>query len=289
MHYNSLTRKKLCGVINPEGVIMGIRIEVTDLENTERSALIKAAKFMLEFAGYSVEATSPAPAPAAVAPAPAQHVWPEDLPADNGLPVQDAEPKVTNVFVMPPQAPGIEVDASGMPWDNRIHSGSRAKVADGSWRQKRNLDPNVLAQVEGELRTTMGLPFPVIPAAPVAPVVASVVAPVPTAPVSPESAFIASVPVPPPFVHSVVPPVAQAVITPPPPTAPAGAATTASPSNPVTFPMLMQKITQAFTAKTLDQPTIQAACQAVGLPSLPMLASRPDLVAQVATILGIAL
>jgi hypothetical protein len=51
----------------------------------------------------------------------------------------------------------------------------------------------------------------------------------------------------------------------------------------------MQKITQAFIAKTLDQATIQGACQQVGLPSLPMLASRPDLVGQVATILGIAL
>ena len=106
---------------------MGIRIEVTDLENTERSALIKAAKFMLEFAGYSVEPAATAPAPAPVAPT--QHVWPEDLPADNGLPVQDAEPKASNVFAMPvvtaaapvavapppPQAPGIEVDAQGMP------------------------------------------------------------------------------------------------------------------------------------------------------------------------------
>ena len=283
---------------------MGIRIEVTDLENTERSALIKAAKFMLEFAGYSV-APAAAPAPAPVAAAPAQHVWPEDLPADNGLPVQDAEPKPSNVFAMPvpvaaapvappppPQAPGIEVDAKGMPWDNRIHSGSRAKVADGSWRQKRNLDPNVLAQVEGELRTTMGLPTP----APTTTV--PVTAATPTVPATPESAFIAAVvppppaaavPVPLPFVPNVEPIAAPAVITPPPPTAPAGAVTTASPTSPVTFPMLMQKITQAFTAKTLDQPTIQAACQAVGLPSLPMLASRPDLVAQVATILGIAL
>ena len=300
---------------------MGIRIEVTDLENTERSALIKAAKFMLEFAGYAIDttvATTPAPAPVA----PTQHVWPEDLPADNGQPVQDAEPKASNVFAMPvvtaaapvnvapppPQAPGIEVDAKGMPWDNRIHSGSRAKTADGSWRQKRNLDPNLLAQVEGELRTTMSLPT-------VAPTTAAVaIAATPTAVVTPESAFIAAVvppppaavapvqtvvsavPTPPPFVPNVEPSVAPAVITPPPPTAPAGVVTTASPSSQsgagvavVTFPQLMQKITQAFTAKTLDQGTIQAACQQVGLPSLPMLASRPDLVAQVATILGIAL
>jgi hypothetical protein len=51
----------------------------------------------------------------------------------------------------------------------------------------------------------------------------------------------------------------------------------------------MQKITAAFAAKTLDQAAIGAAVQAAGLPSLPMLASRPDLVPVVATALGLAL
>jgi hypothetical protein len=212
-------------------------------------------------------------------------VWPEDLPHDNGQAVQDAEPKATNVFAIQPS--GIEVDSQGLPWDNRIHSGSRAKVSDGTWRQKRNLDPNLLAEVEGELRQTMGLPYSAVAAVPA----------IPVAPVTPESAFIAAVappppaaavPVPPPFVPSVEAFAAPVATTPP--IVSAGAAPIASPSSaPVTFPQLMQKITQAFTSKTLDQPTIQAACQSVGLSSLPMLASRPDLVAQVATALGIAL
>ena len=252
---------------------MTVKIEISDLGNTSKGDLVKVAKFMLEFAGYSEPA--PVHTPQLVQPseqviAPVQHVWPEDVAP-------------TAAF-----APGIEVDAQGMPWDNRIHSGSRAKVADGSWRQKRNLDPNLLAQVEGELRATMGLPAPVSPAGAFAPA-----APEPVAPPPPPAAVV---PVPPPFVANAAPSVDPAAITPPPPTPPAGVATTASPSSQsgagvavVTFPALMQKITQAFLAKTLDQATIQGACQQVGLPSLPMLASRPDLVGQVATILGIAL
>ena len=268
---------------------MSVKIEISDLGGTSKGDLIKVAKFMLEFAGYSdsvpaapVAATVPTP------PTPPAHVWPED---DGG--VVDVTP-----VPAPPPPPGIEVDAMGVPWDARIHSGSRARVADGSWRQKRNLDPNVLAQVEGELRQTMGLPAPAsgatssvttVPSLPIAPPAAPIQ---PAAVVTPESAVAAAVapvavPVPPPFVPNVVTSVAPPTTTPA--IASAGVAAVVSPSNPVTFPALMQKITQAFAAKQLDQATIQSACQQVGLPSLPMLASRPDLVGQVANILGLAL
>ena len=270
---------------------MTVKIEISDLGNTSKGDLVKVAKFMLEFAGYS----EPAPVAAPVA-APVQHVWPEDVAPTAAF----APDPVTVVAPVPPapQAPGIEVDAQGMPWDNRIHSGSRAKVADGSWRQKRNLDSNLLAQVEGELRATMGLPAqePVSAPAPAPVSPAGAFAPAAPEQIAPPPPPAAVVPVPPPFVANAAPSVDPAAITPPPPTPPAGVATTASPSSQsgagvavVTFPALMQKITQAFTAKTLDQATIQGACQQVGLPSLPMLASRPDLVGQVATILGIAL
>jgi len=285
---------------------MSVKIEISDLGGTSKGDLIKVAKFMLEFAGYSD--TQPAKVPTPPAPEPAAHVWPEDEPASvevaTLIPPTLSEPgglgtyKVPG-YVAPPPPPGIEVDAMGMPWDARIHSGSRARVADGSWRQKRNLDPNVLAQVESELRQTMGLPAPAsgatssvttVPSLPIAPPVAPIQ---PAAVVSPESAFAAAVapvavPVPPPFVPNVVTSVAPPTTTPA--IVSAGAVTTASPSSAtVTFPALMQKITQAFAAKQLDQATIQSACQQVGLPSLPMLASRPDLVGQVANILGLAL
>ena len=175
------------------------------------------------------------------------------------------------------QAPGIDVDAAGLPWDGRIHASSRALIADGTWRQRRNLDPAILATVTAELKQLMSLPAATSPAP-------AAVAPVPPAPSA------ALVPTPPPFVDRAGPPA------PPGPTIPVpasvGAAQTVSPSSApgaATFPELMKRITAAYTAKTLDQAMIQSAVSSVGLPSLPMLVSRPDLVQAVATALGLTI
>ena len=51
----------------------------------------------------------------------------------------------------------------------------------------------------------------------------------------------------------------------------------------------MQAVTSLVAAKTLTGAKIQEAVVAAGLPSLPMLASRPDLIPAVATSLGITL
>jgi hypothetical protein len=50
-------------------------------------------------------------------------------------------------------APSGELDVKGVPWDERIHAGTKARNADGSWRQRRGLnDPALVARVEAELR-----------------------------------------------------------------------------------------------------------------------------------------
>lgn len=187
-------------------------------------------------------------------------VTPAPEAADASTQVQQPVPSVP-VMVTPvappaPPAPGIDVDAKGLPWDGRIHASSRAQNADGTWRQKRGVDPTAVTQVEAELRQTMGIGAPV------------------------------AVPPPPPFVAPVAPPVPPEITIPD--MASAGAAPTASPSEPMSFPTLMQKITAAFASKTLSQEQIQTAIAGVGLPSLPMLGSRPDLVQQVAIALGVA-
>lgn len=82
--------------------------------------------------------------------------------------------------VAPPTASpagAVELDKSGLPWDGRIHASSKAKVADGSWRAKRGVDPELVKQVEAELRQTMAAPAApgagwVPPAAPANPLAA---------------------------------------------------------------------------------------------------------------------
>ncbi|MDR0769630.1 MAG: GIY-YIG nuclease family protein [Burkholderiales bacterium] len=44
-----------------------------------------------------------------------------------------------------------ERDIMGLPWDARIHSDTKNKNADGTWRMKRNSDKTVVAQVKAEL------------------------------------------------------------------------------------------------------------------------------------------
>lgn len=46
-----------------------------------------------------------------------------------------------------------ELDAEGFPWDKRIHASSKQKVADGSWRKRRNLDETIYNSVRAELES----------------------------------------------------------------------------------------------------------------------------------------
>lgn len=78
------------------------------------------------------------PAPTALAPQPA---------AAAAVPAAPAAP--------PAPVPGVALDKAGMPWDGRIHSSTKAQIKDGTWRQKRDLDPAIKVQVEAELRAAL--------------------------------------------------------------------------------------------------------------------------------------
>jgi len=54
----------------------------------------------------------------------------------------------------PPGA--AEVDKNGLPWDDRIHSSSKSKNADGSWRGKKGVPPPTIAKVKAELLAKLG-------------------------------------------------------------------------------------------------------------------------------------
>jgi hypothetical protein len=101
-----------------------------------------------------------------------------------------------------PQSPvPPTTDANGLPWDERIHAGSKALNADGTWRTKRGVDKALVAEVEVELRGTEDVDNadysdevtePVAPPAPPAPPAPtpSAPSPEPSAP-TPASPFVA--------------------------------------------------------------------------------------------------
>jgi len=158
---------------------------------------------------------------------------------------------------------GVDLDANGLPWDNRIHAESKGKIADGTWRKKRNLDPTLLANVEAELRQLMGAPG-------VAPLVPSTAPIAPTPPLAPAAPVTANLP---------TASVSQPVAAPLPP---------AAPQAPVDgdargmFVALVGRASAAIQGQKVTQAEVNQCCVDAGVPALPLLANRLDLVAQVA-------
>lgn len=151
---------------------------------------------------------------------------------------------------------GVEKDARGLPWDHRIHSSSKNKNANGTWRAKKGMNDGgeLVRKVEAELMQAMAAPGP-----------ATVTLPAGMDPAAP----------PPPEV--VTPPASVVfgatggtpVVPPPPP----GVV-----DQTLSFPGLMTLLTPAMAAGRINTALLTEACVAVGIPSLPLLATRPDLV-----------
>ena len=149
----------------------------------------------------AVAQVPPPPVAPSTAVAAAVPIAPVATPATSTAVPVPPVPAVPTVPAAPaPAAPavltnpaGIEVDRDGLPWDARIHASGRAKVADGTWRQKRGLKdtPELKAAVEAELRQAMGAPV-VSVVVPTPPVAAPPTAPVPAAPAAPTTAVQAA-------------------------------------------------------------------------------------------------
>ncbi len=166
----------------------------------------------------------------------------------------------------------VDLDKHGLPWDGRIHAESKAKIADGTWRKKRGVDALLAVTVEAELRQVMGA-APAAPLAPVAPIPAPQAATV-TMPTAGVASSAVAVPAPP---TAPMAPVA------PPPPAPLAAPVGEVPQDArAQFVGLVGRASAAIQAGKVTQAEITQCCAAAGVPALPLLANRLDLVAQVA-------
>lgn len=123
---------------------------------------------------------------APVAPPPAAGVSLPTVPATCAPPTVPVAPAPLAPAAPPSPAGGVALDSDGLPWDARIHAGSKGTNKDGRWTAKRNLnDGAYIAAVQAELRQLMAIPPggapaampappapPAPPAAPVPPVAA---------------------------------------------------------------------------------------------------------------------
>lgn len=101
-------------------------------------------------------------APSAADAAPAQsapEVSTAGVPAPPSVASVPAPPDIAPEALATPSSPAPTVDSSGLPWDKRIHSSSKAVNADGTWRKLRGLnDAALVARVEAELRAAAANP-----------------------------------------------------------------------------------------------------------------------------------
>lgn len=170
---------------------------------------------------------------------------------------------------------GVELDADGLPWDARIHSGpadKRPKNGDGRWRRARGVSDEQAAPIIAELRQVMGAPAPAPTqaAAPTpAPAPQPTPAPVPV-PASPPPAPVAAAPIPAP---AAPPPTPVAVDTASGPAAAAPASETVA-----TFADLMKKITRMQTAGLVTVEGAAEIARSLGLTGVRDMINRPDLV-----------
>lgn len=123
------------------------------------------------------EDTAPKPV-SSIAGADVFKIAPVDTPASIVPPPPAASSPAPSIVPPPPPvaqtaaaAPAnVDLDKRGIPWDARIHSSSKAKLATGNWKNLRGVDPALVAKVEAELFGAQSAPAaqPVTPVPPAA-------------------------------------------------------------------------------------------------------------------------
>lgn len=267
----------------PAAVAGAVDVELATLQHDHESTLPESA-FGKPDEAAAAFGVPPAPLPHGATAAPSIAVAAPSLtaPADttgttstgtSTAPLPPASAAQTAFAPTAPVAPtthagGVELDKHGLPWDGRIHAGTKRKNADGSWTAKRGVDPALVATVEAELRQVMGAaPAPLAPV----PTPAQPAAPVTTPTAGPASSAVAA-PVPP--TQAPVAPV------PPAPSAPAGEVPADARQQ---FVGLVGRASAAIQGQKVTQAEVNQICADSGIPALPLLANRLDLVATVAS------
>jgi hypothetical protein len=185
-----------------------------------------------------------APSPAAAEASPTAPAAPTDTStASNAAPPAPATATAGAPAAAPAPANGaVALDKTGLPWDERIHSGSRAQNKDGTWRLRKGVAEMTVKAVERELREGMANAQPASAAAPAAP-------PAPPAPEAP----------------------------PAPAAAPAAPPAPAASGAPLDFPGIVTRVVKLQGEGKLTQTDLTAHAAAIGLAAFADLARHPEL------------
>jgi hypothetical protein len=251
-----------------------IEIKIVDPHLADKEILRKTAAYLLSLAGDELVSECQIPA-MSTKPTPVEQLGPDYFLASHEIQdsahneniIEDYVPVNTWKKPQPQETiklPGTEIskefnsdlDTAGYPWDSRIHARTKTKTSDGAWKLMRGIDMQKVIAVQNELKKAVNAPR------------------IPSTTLQFDPAVHASETVTMPFnpaVHSTVvttlPAPPQMVAVPPPP--------------PVTevcdFQFMVKKVTALITNKSLTHETMNAILQEFGLPSIHVMATRPDL------------
>lgn len=177
---------------------MAIEIKFTDVDSGTALDLIEAyARHRKEPVEFFVRTPSIPVTADDVSEDPEENANHDDVPED---PEDYTAPVVAAIPATAPAAAGVALDKGGLPWDERIHAGTKTTTKDGHWKKKKGVDPAEVTRIETELRwqlsqgsTVPGFQAPAAPAAPAPAAVAPAVAPAaPVAPVAPAAPVVAA-------------------------------------------------------------------------------------------------
>ena len=176
-----------------------------------------------------------------------------------------------------PKSTAVPLDSQGLPWDSRIHSSSKATIADGSWKLRRGVDPAEVEKVKAQLKELMAVPQALV--TDLHRGVATI--PVPPAPVvfgvdfgaGPDITVVT--PIPPSSVEIVpVPPAPKShYLIDQDPTV----AANQQPPTTVTLTDLIGRMSKAIAENRLTQAAVKEMCVKHGVSEFHLLGNRPDL------------
>lgn len=155
------------------------------------------------------------------------------------------------------QAATGDVDASGLPWDERIHAGTKTVTAKGMWKKRKGVDAATISAVEQALR---GGPPGLQAAQTMPPIPAPMAVPIGSVPPMPGN---------PPSVPTAAPSIPVA---PTPPTAPSAV------SGDTDMMTLMSKVAEKSTAGVINADYIAGLAQRCGANALTDLMGKQELI-----------
>lgn len=257
-----------------QAVAIRAAIDKADPMHNCHTAVLKSAA-----PGEITVQMTPAPQPITMTGAPvaedeALPFTPLDAPAPPVAGLADT----TSTSTTTANAGSVDVDSEGLPWDGRIHSSNKKKITkDDTWQLRRGIDSAVVEQVKAELRQVMAIPnvsgITIVSQGTITEVSESLVPPAPpdeTQGLHPETNA---------FSTATVNKLVEAGNTVP--TAAAGTPQTGASSKPYSeykLPDLMRGI----TSKMIQPEVVQSVVAQFGVPSVPALATRQDLIPLVA-------